>query len=255
MDYNADMRDFTAAFLIIGNEILSGRTTEKNLPVLAALLAKRGWQLGEARVVPDAAAEIAEALNALRRRHAIVFTSGGIGPTHDDITTETVAAALGEPMVEHPEALALLEKFYAARGLPFTETRRRMARTPESARLILSEFPGAPAYRAENVIVCAGVPDIFRLMAAAAAETLPQGEQRTSSELRVRCGESLFSAPLAKVAAAFPAVEIGSYPRQENGDYVCQVAFTSADDAQRAAAQQMFCDILAADNLPFEPLA
>ena len=248
------MQPFCAAFLIIGNEILSGRTAEKNLPELAELLGARGWQVGEVRVCPDVQEEIVAAVNALRRRYEIVFTSGGIGPTHDDITTDSVAAALGCAATEHADALHILTAFYDSRGMEFTAARRRMARTPAGAQVIASDFPGAPAYRAENVIVCAGVPDIFKMMAAAAVAALPTGVRRTSSALRVFAGESVFADALAQVAADAPAVEVGSYPREENGAYVCQVVFTAADDAARQAAQEQFCAYLRGENLPFEVL-
>ena len=248
------MERFTAAFLIIGNEILSGRTKEKNLSVLADLLAAQGWRLGEVRVVADGEADIVAALNALRRRYAVVFTSGGIGPTHDDITTDAVAAAFNRPVSEHPKAVEIMENYYCSRELPFTAARRRMARTPQGAEVIVSEFPAAPAYRTDNVIVCAGVPSIFLQMAKAAVAALPFGVVRTSAALRVYMGESVFSGRLAEIAAAHPAVEIGSYPREENGAYVCQVVFTASDGEAREAARTVFRRYLEEAGLRYEEI-
>ncbi|MCH9704863.1 MAG: hypothetical protein K0U15_01885, partial [Proteobacteria bacterium] len=248
------MESFTAGFLIIGNEILSGRTIEKNLPVLTHMLNARGWRLAEVRVVPDVEAEIVAALNALRSRYAQVFTSGGIGPTHDDITTDSVAAAFELPVIEHADAVAILAEFYQARDLSFTNSRRRMTRTPVGAEVLTSDFPGAPAYRIDNVVVCAGVPSIFNLMATAAVAMLPLGVVRQSQALSVRCGESVFADYLSQVSAAFADVEIGSYPREENNAYVCQVVFTASIAERRNAAQQMFCDYLLSAKLPFEEL-
>lgn len=249
------MERFTAAALLIGNEILSGRTREKNLPILADLLAERGWRLGEARVVADDAAAIVAALNTLRQGYAAVFTSGGIGPTHDDITTDAVAAAFELPVYEHPDAITILADFYARRDQPFTAARRRMTRTPRGAEVIISEFPAAPAYRIENVIVCAGVPDIFRQMAAAAVAALPFGVTRTSAALRIWTGESVFSDALAEVAAKYPSVEIGSYPKEENGVYFCQVVFTASDAAARTAARALFCAYLEEAAHSYEDIA
>lgn len=248
------MQDFSAAFLIIGNEILSGRTLEKNLSVLAHLLNERGWRLLEARIVADDGQEIAEALNALRQRYAMVFTSGGIGSTHDDITTDSIAAALELPVAEHPLAVDILEKFYQSRGAEFTAARRRMARMPQGAQILNSRFPGAPAYQINNIVVCAGVPAIFMMMAEAAVEQLPMGTVRTSQTLRVYCGETTFSDYLMEVDAAFPAVDIGSYPHEENGTYICEIIFSGSDSEPIAAARQMFCDYLQREQLRFDAL-
>ena len=148
----------SAAILVIGDEILSGRTRDANLHFLAGWLTERGVALKEARVVGDEEAAIVAALNALRTEYDYVFTSGGIGPTHDDITADAVSAAFGVPCVEHPQAIKLIEAWYAARGEEATPARRRMARMPQGAELIRNPVTGAPGVRIENVFVMAGVP-------------------------------------------------------------------------------------------------
>lgn len=251
------MKSRCVAFLIIGNEILSGRTAEKNLQVLASLLNERGLRLGEVRIVPDIADDIAAALNALRGKADFVFTSGGIGPTHDDITNDSIALALSLPVVEDPAAIEKLRNFYAQRGEQLTAARRRMARLPKTAAVIDGDYPGAPAYRVENVIVCAGVPAIFRRMAVAACAGLPQGEIRQSAALHIDGGESLFAEALAKLAAEFSAVEIGSYPRENDGKFFCEVVFSadSAAVAEIGKARDAFSAYLTAENIPHRPLA
>ena len=224
----------TAAFLIIGDEILSGRTHEKNLPVLAERLGRRGIALCEARTVGDERAAIVGALNALRQAYDYVFTSGGIGSTHDDITSESVAVAFGQACVENAAAVAKLGEFYALHNMPFTPARRRMALMPAEAVVVESDFPGAPAFRVGNVFVCAGVPRIFDLMATAAVAQLPQGEVKRQRVLRIACGESFFSDALREVAGRFSEIDMGSYPREsEDGPY-CHVVFSGFGDLQPA---------------------
>ena len=154
----------SAAILAIGDELLSGRTRDANINYLATWLTERGVALREARIVSDDEAAIVDALNTLRAQFDYVFTSGGIGPTHDDITADSVAAAFGVACVENPDALALMENYYAARGEDLTPARRRMARMPEGAQLIRNSVSGAPGVAIENVFVMAGVPRIFRAM-------------------------------------------------------------------------------------------
>ena len=236
----AVMNDAPAiGFLIIGNEILSGRTVEKNLPMLAQLLADKGLRIKEARVVSDLPPLIAAAVLDLRACCDYVITSGGIGPTHDDVSTEGVALAFGAEVIEHAEAVALLAEFYDARGLTLTAARRRMARTPQGAKLLKSEFPGAPGYVMENVFVCAGVPDIFALMAAAAVTHFPRQPLRHNLTLRVIDAESEIAEKLEAVQNKWPQLEIGSYPRNDNGFY-CHLVFSGIDKKSvRAAAGEM----------------
>ena len=225
-------RPARVGFLIVGNEILSGRTREGNLAVLAEMLNARGARLAEARVVRDDSAAIVSALNQMRRAHDFVFTSGGIGPTHDDITTEAVAAALGVAAEEHPKALEKMRREYARRNLELTPARRRMALAPLGAAPLGAEVPGAPGYRAENVFVCAGVPWIFEKMAAAAVAQIPAGKPRQSRSIRVEAPEGFFAAALGEAQTRHPAVEIGSYPRDDGGILYCNIVF-AGDDAER----------------------
>lgn len=249
--YNKTMQAVRVSFLIIGNEILSGRTMEKNLSVLAGLLNAHGLRLSEARVVRDEMTAIVTAVNALRAAFDYVFTSGGIGPTHDDITTDAIAEAFAVPVIENEAAVEKLSAFYISRGLPFTAARRRMARTPSGARIVPSAFPGAPAYRLDNVIVCAGVPAIFNMMATAAVAELPAAPVCRSSMIEVRSGETTFSEALAALAAAHPAVEIGCYPREDEDGFYCHIIFSAVDGGTIARAYTEFTDWLRAQALEY----
>ena len=235
-------------FLIVGNEILSGRTREGNLTVLAEMLNARGARLAEARVVRDEHQAIVAALSEMRDANDFVFTSGGIGPTHDDITTEAVAAALGVSAGEHPEALEKMRREYAARNIELTPARRRMALTPEGAKPLAAKVPGAPGYRAENVFVCAGVPWIFEKMAAAAVAEIPAGNPRRSKTIRVEAPEGLFAATLGEIQARHPNVEIGSYPRDEDGILYCNIVFAGEDAENIRRAADDFSEWLRENN-------
>ena len=203
----------TAAALAIGDELLSGRTRDANLHYLAGWLAERGVALKEARIVGDETGDIAAALNALRGRYDYVFTSGGIGPTHDDITVDAIAEALGVPVIEHPKAVKMIAAWYEARGETVTPARRRMARTPEGARLIDNPVSGAPGVRVENIFVMAGVPRIFQGMLHAV-----EGEIERGAKLHARAAtaanlpESVLADQLREIQAALKGVSLGSYP-------------------------------------------
>ncbi|MGI9307521.1 MAG: competence/damage-inducible protein A [Gammaproteobacteria bacterium] len=237
-------------FLIIGDEILSGRTGEKNLPVLAELLDAKGLQIREARVAGDSPPVIAAALNEMRAAHEYIFTSGGIGPTHDDVTAEGIALAFGVAVEENAEAAAILADFYARRDLEFTAPRRRMARAPAGAAILKSDFPGAPGFIVGNVFVCAGVPAIFRLMAAAAVAGLPDFPRRSALTLRADGAESEMADALAAIQRRHAALKIGSYPREENGAYYCHFVFSGADAREIAAAAGEMSDFLAEQGIP-----
>jgi molybdenum cofactor synthesis domain-containing protein len=206
-------RTVTAALLIIGDEILSGRTQDTNLRSLALFLAPFGVELREVRVVPDIHETIVSAVNALRAAHDYLFTTGGIGPTHDDITADAVAAAFGVSIGVREDALAILKAYYATRATEINEGRLRMARIPEGATLILNPVSGAPGFQIGNVFVLAGVPSIMRAMLEDVGPRLQGGARVLSSSLRaagVREGD--FAAALGEVAKARPHVSIGSYP-------------------------------------------
>ena len=200
----------TAAVLVIGDEILSGRTQDTNLATIARFLAPFGIDLAEARFVPDVEAEIVAAVNALRARYTYVITTGGIGPTHDDITADAIGAAFGVPVEHHPEAMALL----AARYQPgeFNERRQRMARIPKGGTLIKNPVSVAPGFQIGNVFVLAGVPKIMQAMLEDVAPRLTRGVPVTTRSVTVALAEGAIAEPLAAIQAAHPAVSIGSYP-------------------------------------------
>jgi molybdenum cofactor synthesis domain-containing protein len=226
-----------AAFVIIGNEILSGRTQDANLKFLGERLSKLGIALKEVRVVADEYDAIIEAVNALRPRHDYVFTSGGIGPTHDDITTEAIARAFGVPVVQHPEAVRMLRDYY---GAELTDARLRMACVPEGAGLIVNPVSTAPGFRMENVFVFAGVPKILQAMFDALAPTLTGGPPIESRAVSIRMPESKIAADLAAVQARFPQVALGSYPFARPDGYGTTLVARS-NDAQ--ALEAAFADL------------
>ena len=200
----------TAAVLIIGDEILSGRTADTNLNTIARFLTALGIDLKEARTVGDVPAQIVEALNALRSAHDYVFTTGGIGPTHDDITADCVAEAFGTPLLEHPDALAILGRRY---GDDFNAARRRMARVPQGGSLIANPVTDAPGFQIGNVFVMAGVPKIMTAMLEDVAPRLKTGAVVHSMTLRVvGVGEGAIADPLRATANANRDLSFGSYP-------------------------------------------
>jgi molybdenum cofactor synthesis domain-containing protein len=207
----AEERIWTAALLVIGDEILSGRTQDRNVAQVGTWLNLQGVRLAEVRVVPDDSGRIAEAVNALRGAYDYLFTTGGIGPTHDDITVDAIAAALGVPVVVHPKARALLEAYYATRG-GVTEARLRMARVPEGAELIENRMSGAPGIRLENIFILAGVPHIATLMLEALSGQLEGGRPLLSRTIGCWAPESEVADLLGETERAHALCQIGSYP-------------------------------------------
>lgn len=227
----------TAAMLVIGDEILSGRTREANLGHLAAMLAQAGIDLKEARVVGDVETDIVEALNALRARYTYVFTSGGIGPTHDDITADAVARAFGVAIGHDARVLRLLGDTYAARGIEFNEARRRMARIPHGADLIGNPVSVAPGFRIGNVHVMAGVPAIFQAMLDNVMPRLHGGVPVLSATVHCPLGEGMIGSPLGDIQKAHPATVIGSYPKFRDGAFWTELVVRSRDEAALEAAR------------------
>ena len=207
----ATERIWTAALLVIGDEILSGRTQDRNIAQIASWLNLQGIRLAEVRVVPDRIEKIAAAVNALRAENDYLFTTGGIGPTHDDITVEAISAALDVPVIIHPRARAILEAYYATRG-GLTEARLRMARVPEGAELIENPMSGAPGIRLGNIFILAGVPHIATVMLEALSGTLEGGLPLLSRTLGCWVAESEVADLLGAVERAHPGCQIGSYP-------------------------------------------
>ncbi len=233
-----ERRENTAGLVVIGDEILSGRTQDANIAHLGRWLGERGISLVEVRIVPDEEAMIVEAVNALRARYACVFTTGGIGPTHDDVTAEAIARAFERPLVFHPEARRRLEAYYGRER--FTPARQRMARMPEGAEPIDNPISIAPGFRIENVFVLAGVPEIARAMLDSLAHLIVGGEPMKSLVLDVPLPESAFAGPLGEIAAACEehGVRIGSYPYYRDGRAGAEIVLRGTDPAalEEAAA-------------------
>jgi molybdenum cofactor synthesis domain-containing protein len=227
----------TAAILVIGDEILSGRTKDRNIGYIAEYLTNIGVELREARIVPDVEDEIVAALDALRARYTYVFTTGGIGPTHDDITADAVAKAFGVPIGEDPRAIALMLERYRPEEL--TEARRRMARIPDGADLIANPVSKAPGFRIGNVIVLAGVPSVMQTMLDDAARGLETGRKIIAETIEAaNIPEGLYGGPLAKIAAEHDGVTIGSYPSFSEGRFRNQIVIRSKEPALIAAARR-----------------
>lgn len=222
----------TAAMLVIGDEILSGRTRDANMHFLAGELTKHGISLNEVRIVADVPVQIVGALKALSERYDTVFTSGGIGPTHDDITADCVAQAFGRNIDVRDDARALLAAFYKNSGRELNEARLRMARIPDGASLIDNPVSVAPGFTIENVHVMAGVPSVFQAMVASVLPTLTGGAPLLSQTLRLDQGEGDIAGPLGVLAEEFSDLSIGSYPFQKDGAYGVNVVVRGTDGAQ-----------------------
>ena len=226
----------TAAMLVIGDEILSGRTRDANMHHLAGELTKVGIDLKEVRVVSDDRVAIISAVQALSAAHGTVFTSGGIGPTHDDITADCIAQAFDDSIDVRDDARALLQAHYERSGLELNAARLRMARIPDGAALIDNPVSAAPGFILENVHVMAGVPSVFEAMVASVIPTLTGGDPLISQSLRVERGEGDLAGPLATVAAQYPELSLGSYPFQKDGIYGANLVVRGQDKAMVEAA-------------------
>lgn len=226
----------TAAVLLIGNEVLSGRTKDKNLGYIADYLTAMGIDLLEARVVADDETAIVEAVNALRARYTYVFTTGGIGPTHDDITSDCIAKAFGVGISHHPEAVRILEAFFREVGREPNEARMRMARIPDGATLILNPVSKAPGFRIGNVHVMAGVPKVMHAMMDEIAPTLTKGSPVQSRTIRFDGGEGDVAKPLKDVQDQYPMLSLGSYPFESERGFSTNLVLRGRDEAALAAA-------------------
>ncbi len=230
------MANPTAAMLVIGDEILSGRTRDANMHYLAQELTKHGIDLKEVRIVSDEAPAIEAAVRALSDAHDHVFTSGGIGPTHDDITADCIARAFETPIDIRADARALLEAHYDKSGLDLNAARLRMARIPDGAVLIENPVSTAPGFTIENVHVMAGVPSVFQAMVASVLPTLTGGSPLLSQTLRIDRGEGDIAQTLASLAEEFSDLTIGCYPFQINGVFGAKVVVCGTDGARIDAA-------------------
>jgi molybdenum cofactor synthesis domain-containing protein len=222
----------TAALLVIGDEILSGRTKDVNIGTTAEFCTELGINLMEVRVVADIEDDIISALNALRRRYTYVFTTGGIGPTHDDITADAVAKAFGVALPINSEARAMLEARWKQTGTEVNEARLRMARIPEGASLIVNAVSAAPGFRIENVHVMAGVPIIMKSMLEAILPTLKAGRKVLSRTVAAAVGEGTIGGPLGALQLDYPDVKMGSYPQMGAGYVRTELVLRSTDEAR-----------------------
>jgi len=249
----AEAKTWTAALAVIGGEILSGRTQDKNVAQVAAWLNEQGIRLEEVRVVPDRIERIVEAVNALRAKHDYLFTTGGIGPTHDDITVDAIAAAFGVEVVIDPSARRILEDYYDGRPGGLTEARLRMARVPAGAELVENPSSGAPGIKMGNVYVLAGVPGIAASMLEALTGKLEGGRPMVSVTIGARAPESDVADLLRETEEAHPGVAIGSYPFFKDGRYGANFVIRSEDgELARLTSEELAVRLREAGHDPVE---
>ncbi|HEV2567141.1 competence/damage-inducible protein A [Sphingomonas sp.] len=245
-------RIWTAGLVIIGDEILSGRTQDKNIAQIALWLNLQGIRLAEVRVVGDSEDAIVEAVNALRSRNDYLFTTGGIGPTHDDITVDAISKAIGVPVVVHPRARQMLERYYESRG-GVTEARLRMARVPEGADLIENRMSGAPGIRWRNIFIMAGVPHITAMMLDAMAGTLEGGQPLLSETIGCWVAESEVADLLRATEKAHEGCQIGSYPFFREGKVGANFVVRSTDrEALAACLADLRARLIEAGRAPID---
>ncbi len=223
------MEQPTASMLVIGDELLSGRTQDANMHHLANKLTEIGINLSEARFIRDDAAVIVSNIVELRSKCDYLFTSGGIGPTHDDITTDCVAEAFGRQVSVRPDAFEILKNYYDEKGIELNEARLRMARIPEKAELIENQISGAPGYIIENVYVMAGVPKIFQSMLKTVLPNLKKGTPTLSLSIKLYRGEGDIALELEQIVKAFSKLNFGSYPFNENGIHGTNIVIRGKD--------------------------
>jgi molybdenum cofactor synthesis domain-containing protein len=239
------MTNPTAAMLVIGDEILSGRTRDANMHHLAGQLTEAGITLAEVRIVPDERDVIIAAVQALAAGYDTVFSSGGIGPTHDDITADCMAAAFGQTIDVRDDARAILQAHYDKAGTEMNEARLRMARIPAQATLIDNPVSSAPGFTIENVHVMAGVPSVFTAMVASVLPTLTGGAPLLSKTLTVHRGEGDIAGPFGALAEAYPALSMGSYPFQRDGKYGANLVVRGHDAGMLEEAMSKLEEVFA----------
>ena len=232
------MEQPTAAMLVIGDELLSGRTHDANMHHLANQLTELGINLCEARFIGDDASVIVPNIVELRTKFDYLFTSGGIGPTHDDITTDCVAEAFGRQVSVRPDAFKILKKYYDEKGIELNEARLRMARIPETADLIENPISGAPGYIIENVYVMAGVPKIFKSMLKTLLPNLKKGSPTLSISVKLYKGEGDIALELEQIVKAFSELNFGSYPFNENGIHGTNIVIRGKDEKLMIQAEE-----------------
>jgi len=223
-------KEFTSAILIIGNEILSGRSVDKNTSFIAKWLGDLGIGVEEVKIIPDKEDVIITSLNELRKKYQYVFTTGGIGPTHDDITSESVAKAFGKKYEYNKEAYGILEKYYA--NSDFNEGRKKMARMPEGATLIYNEEGSAPAFSVENVFVLPGIPNYVELMLPQLKEVLISGKKIVSLSYDAKVRESSIAVELSNIQNKYSDIDIGSYPYSKEGSFGTMLVMRGVDESK-----------------------
>jgi len=233
----------TAAVILIGDEVLSGRTQDKNLEFIAGFLGEIDIQVEEARIVPDKQSRIVEAVNALRPQYDYIFTTGGIGPTHDDITADAIAAAFNVGIDYNDEAIAILRERYAEKD--FNDARMRMTRIPHGASLIENPVSKAPGFQIENVFVMAGVPKIMQAMMGCLAPRLHGGAKMISRTIRCNIGEGWIAASLETLQSQFPTVSLASYPFFEKDGMGTNLVARSTDEAALNQAEAALIELVA----------
>ena len=238
------MANPTAAMIVIGDEILSGRTRDSNMHYLARELTKIGIDLKEARFVADDHVTITKNVKNLSSRYDHVFTSGGIGPTHDDITAEAVAAAFEATIGIRADARGILKAHYDRQGIELNEARLRMARIPKGALLIDNPISAAPGFSLKNVHVIAGVPSIFQAMIASLLPSLSGGAPLLSHSMRLERGEGDIAETLSQIANLFPDIALGSYPFQKGGKYGTNIVLRGTDEDRISQAKQQLNELL-----------
>lgn len=209
----------SAAVILIGNELLSGSIQDKNLAHIAKTLETRGIRIRETRIIPDIESEIVEAVNHLRNKFDYVFTTGGIGPTHDDITSDSIAAAFGVKNIVQQDVFDQINTRFQEKRIPFTKAAQRMAHAPEGAEIIHTQHSIIPGYRKDNVFVMAGVPSIMRLMLEGVIEHLNTGLQIHNSAIHANVGEGEIAHALEAIQHQHPDIDIGSYPQDKNSEF------------------------------------
>jgi len=234
----------SACVLIIGNEILSGRTRDVNLNFIAVRLTELGIRLMEARVIPDVSDVIVDTVNNCRDRYDYVFTTGGIGPTHDDITAECIAKAFGVELVKHPEARRLIAEMCEKNGVELNEARLRMANVPQGGELVNNPISGAPGFKMENVFVLAGVPRIMQDMFAGCETHLQAGKKVKSTTVVAYLAEGMIAEPLRELQARYEEVEMGSYPFYTDGRFGTNLVLRSDNEPSLSEATKEVAELV-----------
>ena len=242
----------SAAVILIGNELLSGSIQDKNLAHIAKTLEHRGIRIRETRIIPDIEEEIIDAVNHLRQKFDYVFTTGGIGPTHDDITSDSIAAAFKVKNVVQEEVFNKIDQRFKEKNIPFTKAAQRMAYAPEGSEIIKTEHSIIPGYRIENVFVMAGVPSIMRLMLEGVVNYLDTGMQIHNLSIHANVGEGEIAESLEKIQASYPQIDIGSYPQDKNSEfskYRVIFVFKGTDLDELSEARDKIMDILGSRDI------